>query len=79
MHRIVIVGTGTVAANRRRRFFEAEQASITRIDQDDRHVYQSGGSSFLSGSRIPRTSCDPGNVSCTWASRLSTRQSIAWT
>ncbi len=45
MHRIVILGTGTggtLAANRLRRVFGVEEASITCIDQDDRHVYQPG-------------------------------------
>ena len=45
MHRIVILGAGTggtLAANRLRRVFGLDEASITCIDQDDRHVYQPG-------------------------------------
>lgn len=33
---------GTLAANRLRRRFPAEQLAITVVDQDDRHVYQPG-------------------------------------
>ncbi len=45
MHRIVILGGGTggtLTANRLRRVYEAGEASITVIDQDDSHVYQPG-------------------------------------
>ncbi len=45
MHRIVILGGGTggtLAANRLRRAFSASEASLTVVDQDDRHVYQPG-------------------------------------
>ena len=44
-HRIVVLGGGTggtLAANRLRRSFSAAEASITVVDQDDRHVYQPG-------------------------------------
>ena len=44
-HRIVVLGGGTggtLAANRLRRSFSASEASITVVDQDDRHVYQPG-------------------------------------
>ena len=44
-HRIVILGGGTggtLAANRLRRSFSPSEASITVVDQDDRHVYQPG-------------------------------------
>ncbi|MDP1805609.1 MAG: FAD/NAD(P)-binding oxidoreductase, partial [Acidimicrobiales bacterium] len=44
-HRIVILGAGTggtLTANRLRRLFSAEEAQITVVDQDDRHVYQPG-------------------------------------
>ena len=45
MHRIVILGGGTggtLAANRLRKSFRPDQASITVVDQNDRHVYQPG-------------------------------------
>ena len=45
MQRIVILGGGTggtLAANRLRRAFSPSEASITVVDQDDRHVYQPG-------------------------------------
>jgi sulfide:quinone oxidoreductase len=45
VHRIVILGAGTggtLAANRLRRVFGFDEASITCIDQNDRHVYQPG-------------------------------------
>jgi sulfide:quinone oxidoreductase len=45
MHRIVILGGGTggtLTANRLRRVYPPEAASITVVDQDDRHVYQPG-------------------------------------
>lgn len=45
MHRIVILGAGTggtLAANRLRRALGSHEASITCVDQDDRHVYQPG-------------------------------------
>ena len=44
-HRIVILGGGTggtLTANRLRRLFLENEAEITVIDQDDRHVYQPG-------------------------------------
>ncbi|MEI2700560.1 MAG: hypothetical protein V9E94_20310 [Microthrixaceae bacterium] len=44
-HRIVILGAGTggtLTANRLRSQYPAEAASITVVDQDDRHVYQPG-------------------------------------
>jgi sulfide:quinone oxidoreductase len=44
-HRIVILGGGTggtLSANRLRRMFSADEAEITVVDQDDRHVYQPG-------------------------------------
>jgi sulfide:quinone oxidoreductase len=44
-HRIVILGGGTggtLIANRLRRRYRDEQAMITVVDQDDRHVYQPG-------------------------------------
>ena len=44
-HRIVVLGGGTggtLAANRLRRSFSVSEASITVVDQDDRHVYQPG-------------------------------------
>jgi sulfide:quinone oxidoreductase len=44
-HRIVILGGGTggtMMANRLRRSFEEDEAHITVVDQDDRHVYQPG-------------------------------------
>lgn len=34
---VVILGGGTLAANRLRRRFAAEQLAITVVDQDDRH------------------------------------------
>ena len=43
--RIVILGGGTggtLTANRLRRLCHAEEAEITVVDQDDRHVYQPG-------------------------------------
>ena len=45
MHRIVILGAGTggtLAANRLRRAYSETEASITVVDQDDRHIYQPG-------------------------------------
>jgi sulfide:quinone oxidoreductase len=45
MHRIVILGGGTggtLAANRLRRVFAPDEAAITVVDQDDRHMYQPG-------------------------------------
>jgi sulfide:quinone oxidoreductase len=45
MHRIVVLGAGTggtLAANRLRRIYSEAEASITVVDQDDRHVYQPG-------------------------------------
>jgi sulfide:quinone oxidoreductase len=45
MHRIVILGGGTggtLAANRLRKVYGPNQAIITVVDQDDRHVYQPG-------------------------------------
>lgn len=45
MHRIVILGAGTggtLAANRLRKVFNLDEATITCVDQDDRHVYQPG-------------------------------------
>ena len=45
MHRIVVLGGGTggtLAANRLRRAFSPSEATITVVDQDDRHVYQPG-------------------------------------
>jgi len=45
MHRIVILGGGTggtLAANRLRKVYGPDQADITVVDQDDRHVYQPG-------------------------------------
>ena len=45
MHRIVILGGGTggtLAANRLRRGYTSDEASITVVDQDDVHVYQPG-------------------------------------
>ena len=44
-HRIVILGGGTggtLAANRLRRVYAESEASVTVVDQDDRHVYQPG-------------------------------------
>ena len=44
-HRIVILGAGTggtLTANRLRREYGGDAASITVVDQDDRHVYQPG-------------------------------------
>jgi sulfide:quinone oxidoreductase len=43
--RIVILGGGTggtLTANRLRRHYSADEAEITVVDQDDRHVYQPG-------------------------------------
>src|ERR1019366_2868033 len=45
MHRILVLGGGTggtLAANRLRKVYGPDQAVITVIDQDDRHVYQPG-------------------------------------
>jgi sulfide:quinone oxidoreductase len=45
MRRIVILGGGTggtLVANRLRRMLSADEAEITVVDQDDRHVYQPG-------------------------------------
>jgi sulfide:quinone oxidoreductase len=45
MHRIVILGGGTggtLAANRLRKVYRPDQADITVVDQDDRHLYQPG-------------------------------------
>jgi len=42
---IVVLGGGTggtLAANRLRRIYPADEAEITVVDQDDRHVYQPG-------------------------------------
>ena len=44
-HQIVILGAGTggtLSANRLRAVFPVSDASITVVDQDDRHVYQPG-------------------------------------
>ena len=44
-HRIVILGGGTggtLTANRLRREYRTDEADITVVDQDDRHVYQPG-------------------------------------
>jgi sulfide:quinone oxidoreductase len=44
-HRVVILGAGTggtLTANRLRRRYSADEARITVVDQDDRHVYQPG-------------------------------------
>src|ERR1700681_78451 len=44
-HRIVILGGGTggtLSANRLRRMLSTDEADITVVDQDDRHVYQPG-------------------------------------
>jgi sulfide:quinone oxidoreductase len=44
-HRIVILGAGTggtLTANRLRRRYSRDEATITVVDQDDRHVYQPG-------------------------------------
>ena len=44
-HRIVILGAGTggtLTANRLRREYSKDEASITVVDQDDQHVYQPG-------------------------------------
>jgi sulfide:quinone oxidoreductase len=44
-HRIVILGAGTggtLTANRLRREYDTDEASITVVDQDDQHVYQPG-------------------------------------
>lgn len=44
-HRIVILGGGTggtLTANRLRKLFPLDEAEITVVDQDDRHVYQPG-------------------------------------
>ena len=43
--RIVVLGGGTggtLTANRLRRSYGVEEAEITVVDQDDRHVYQPG-------------------------------------
>ena len=45
MHRIVILGGGTggtLAANRLRKAYRADEARITVVDRDDAHVYQPG-------------------------------------
>jgi sulfide:quinone oxidoreductase len=45
MDRIVVLGAGTggtIAANRLRRAYSESEASITVVDQDDRHLYQPG-------------------------------------
>ncbi len=45
MHRIVILGGGTggtLVANRLRRHYRPDEATITVVDADDRHVYQPG-------------------------------------
>ena len=44
-HRVVILGGGTggtLTANRLRRVYSENEADITVIDQDDRHIYQPG-------------------------------------
>jgi sulfide:quinone oxidoreductase len=44
-HRIVVLGGGTggtLSANRLRRLYRSDEAEITVVDQDDRHVYQPG-------------------------------------
>jgi len=44
-HRIVVLGGGTggtLTANRLRRLYSEDEAEITVVDQDDRHVYQPG-------------------------------------
>jgi sulfide:quinone oxidoreductase len=44
-HRIVILGGGTggtLTANRLRRAYDTDEAEITVVDRDDRHVYQPG-------------------------------------
>ena len=59
-HRIVILGAGTggtLTANRLRRLFSAEQATITVVDQDDRRrVLREGrrGPDHLHLSRVRR-------------------------
>ena len=43
--RVVVLGGGTggtLAANRLRRVYRLDEAEITVVDQDDRHVYQPG-------------------------------------
>jgi sulfide:quinone oxidoreductase len=45
MKRIVVLGAGTggtIVANRLRRVIATEEASITSVDHDDRHLYQPG-------------------------------------
>ncbi len=45
MHRIVILGGGkggTLAANRLRKAYGLNEASVTVVDQDDQHIYQPG-------------------------------------
>lgn len=45
MHRIVILGGGTggtLTADRLRKAYSPDDAEITVVDQDDRHVYQPG-------------------------------------
>ena len=44
-HRIVILGAGTggtLTANRLRKLYDLDAATITVVDQDDQHVYQPG-------------------------------------
>ena len=44
-HRIVILGAGTggtLTANRLRKEYSSDEATITVVDQDDQHVYQPG-------------------------------------
>jgi sulfide:quinone oxidoreductase len=45
MHRIVILGGGTggtLTANRLRKVYGLDEASVTVVDQDDQHIYQPG-------------------------------------
>jgi sulfide:quinone oxidoreductase len=45
MHRIVILGGGTggtLTANRLRKAYGLDEASVTVVDQDDQHIYQPG-------------------------------------
>ena len=71
MHRIVILGGGTggtLTANRLRKAYGLGEASITVVDQNDRHVYQPGLLFVPFGSPTPTTSFAPGAANSTAAS-----------
>ena len=66
MHRIVVLGGGsggTLTAIRLRKAYGLDDASITVVDQDDRHIYRPGLLFVPVGSPTPWTSFAPVAVS----------------